>query len=145
MPSVLPHTSVPQNWSKSKPCQFPARTYWSASTTLRATARSNAHAKSAVVSSSTPGVCPTWIPRAVAASRSTLSTPTAKTDTARRRGAESSRAASTRSVSRQRRPSASRHAAWRSAEVGGDLPDHTSTSCSPRKRASASPGSLRVT
>ena len=74
----------------------------------RAAASISASAMSAVVSSSTSGVFPTGIPRAVAASRSTLSTPTAKFEIARRCGHASIWAASMRSASIVRRPSASR-------------------------------------
>src|SRR5580700_8616530 len=73
----------------------------------RATAISRVHAKSAVVSSSTPGVLLTATPRRVHASTSILSNPTAILATVRKCGAALKSSSSIFSVRRQIKPSLS--------------------------------------
>src|SRR5258706_334017 len=75
MPSVLPQTSVPHNWSKFHCRQAPERANRSPSTRRRATPIRRVHVKSAVVSSSTPGVFVTATLRSVHAGTSILSYP----------------------------------------------------------------------
>ena len=102
MPSVFPHTSVPHSWSRFHFVQAPDRAMRSPSTRRRATAISSVHAKSAVVSSRTPGVFVTATFRSVHAGTSILSKPTATLATIRRFGpAASSSSRSIFSVSRQ--------------------------------------------
>src|SRR4051794_16257317 len=145
MPSVAPARSAPRSPAGSHVFHSPPRTAAAPGTIRRARASRSANARSAVASVSTSGVLPTGIPRAAAASTSMLSVPTAMFAIARRRGAASSTAASTRSVTSVRRPSTSRARATRSSWAGGMSPGHSSTSCSARRRSSASNGSARVT
>ena len=70
IPSVAPCTSRPSSAAGSQRCsklQRPSRTKRSASTMRRAAASSSPNARSAVVSTRTPGVCPTGMPRERAA------------------------------------------------------------------------------
>jgi len=55
-PASSPKCPPPQSWSRFQPFQFPERASCSPSPSRRATAINSVHAKSAVVSSSTPGV-----------------------------------------------------------------------------------------
>jgi hypothetical protein len=77
MPSVASKTSCPSIMSIAQPWKLPVRVKLSASTTRRAVAISSVKAKSAVASSSTPGVFVTITLWAVAAPTSMLSKPTA--------------------------------------------------------------------
>ena len=77
IPSVAPLTAAPRYCPGSHVSQSPSRTAAIASGSLRAAASSSANVRSAVASVSTSGVLPTGMPRAEAASRSTLSYPTA--------------------------------------------------------------------
>ncbi len=70
----------------SQPGHLPARRSDSASQICRAAARISRNARSAVVSSSTPGVLVTAMPWAAAASRSMWSYPTATVATTFTRG-----------------------------------------------------------
>src|SRR5215472_15677765 len=107
-PSTAPCTSRPRYWSMSQPRHRPPRRSDSASHARRAAASTSRNARSAVVSSRTPGVLQTTTPCSAAASRSMLSWPTATFATTRRRGAPAaSTAASMRSVSRETIASAS--------------------------------------
>src|SRR5947199_1080555 len=107
IPSVFPHTSVPTSWSKSHPFQFPERASTSPSPSRRATAIISVHAKSAVVSSSTPGVFVAATPRFVHAATSILSNPTATFAAMRSFGAAFRNSSFTFSVSRHTSPSLS--------------------------------------
>jgi len=107
IPSDLPQTSAPQSWSRFHPFQFPERASCSPSPSRRATAIISVHAKSAVVSSSTPGVFVATTPRFVQACTSMLSNPTATFAAMRSFGAARSNPSSTFSVSRQTSPSLS--------------------------------------
>ena len=73
MPSVAPCTSWPVKPISSQVFHRPDRVNLSPSTTRRAVAMRIAHAMSAVVSVSTPGVFVTRMPRRVAAGTSMLS------------------------------------------------------------------------
>ena len=77
IPTVVSCRSRPSMKSGPQVVHSPRRTSASPSVSPRAMPSMSATARSAVLSVSTSGVCPTGIPRAVAASRSTLSTPTA--------------------------------------------------------------------
>src|SRR5450756_1517578 len=105
-----------------------------------------ANARSAVVSTSTPGVLPAGMPRAVSSGRSRLSVPTPAFDTTRSRGAASSKCASTRSVVIDSRPSArlSRGTSW--SRVGAAAPAYRTTSTCSASRSRPPPGNAgRVT
>src|SRR5665811_949854 len=105
-----------------------------------------ANARSAVVSTSTPGVLPAGMPRAVSSGRSRLSVPTPAFDTTRNRGAASSKCASTRSVVIESRPSArpSRGTSW--SRVGAASPAYRTTSTCSASRSRPAPGNAgRVT
>jgi len=77
MPTVASCRSRPSMRAGSQVSHSPWRTAPSPSSSRREMPSISARARSAVVSVSTPGVLPTGMPRSVAASRSTLSTPTA--------------------------------------------------------------------
>ena len=145
IPSVAVRSSRPR-WPRGSQVRHePSRARAAAVGRLRARARISASVRSAVASVSTPGVLPTAMPRAVAASTSMFSWPTAKFAIAHRSGAAAIRSASIRSVSRASSPSACRTPVRRSSPDGGRSPGQTSTSCSAARRSSALPGSLRVT
>ena len=77
MPTVAWLRSLPKSKSDCQPLDHcPVRIHRSASATRRVVAIINPTAKSAVLSTNTPGVCPTGMPAAVAAARSMWSTPT---------------------------------------------------------------------
>src|SRR5215469_4772564 len=101
IPRVFPHTSVPTSWSKSQPFQLPDRASTSPSSSRRPTAISSVQAKSAVVSSSTPGVFVATTPRFVHAATSILSKPTATFAVIFNFGAACSNSSFTFSVSKQ--------------------------------------------
>ena len=90
MPSVLPRSSLPVNFFFSHFCAFIAA---SAAGIGRASARMKAIASSATLMLLAPGAFITTMPRAVAASRSTLSTPVPARAMTRRRGAAAMRSA----------------------------------------------------
>src|SRR6267143_1162019 len=107
IPNVFPHTSVPTSWSRFQPCQIPDRASASPSPRRRATAIISVHAKSAVVSSSTPGVFVATTPRFVHAATSILSKPTATFAAIRSFGAPRKSSSLTFSVNKQTNPSLS--------------------------------------
>ena len=92
--TALPCTSAPKKRLPAGPVQFPSCTQRSASGSLRATANSEAQAKSAVVSSAGPGAFVAITPARVSASTSRLLYPAADTQTARSSVSPDSRSAS---------------------------------------------------
>ncbi len=145
MPSVAPKTSRPRSTAGPQVRHLPARTSRSPSAMRRAAAISSANARSAVASVSTPGVCPTAIPAAVAAAISMLSRPTARLLMTRSLGAAAIKAASTRSVTIVSSASAWRARRCSCAYGGGVARGQTSTIACWRSFAMASGAIARVT
>src|SRR5262249_15252419 len=122
MPSVLPRNSVPRNRFFSHFADFIAR---SAAGTDRASASISAQACSATLMLLAPGALTTRMPRLLAASTSTLSTPVPARAMIRRRGAASISRASTFVALRTSNASAS---ATSAASASGVRPDRASIS-----------------
>ena len=102
IPSVFSYSSTPENFERS---QAPPVSEACACGTLRASASSSAIVCSAAVITFDCGALATMIPRLVAASTSTLSTPTPALPTARNRAARAISGASSFVADRIRTPS----------------------------------------
>ena len=135
-PRVLPLSSAPRRPALS---QTPAFICASARATERARVSIRAQACSATLTLVAPGAFSTSTPRALAASRSTLSTPVPARATTRRRGAAARTPDVTRVALRTMRPSASA----RSAASVSARPAARSTTVQPsaRSRSAAEAGS----
>src|SRR5579872_3139994 len=125
-----------------QPPQRPERISLSPSTSRRAVTIRSANARSAVVSSSTPGVLVMITPAAVPAATSRLSKPTATIFTV---GSAASTRASIFSVSRQTSASLPRHSAISSSVDGARSCGQTLTSKCWRSNSSPASGILRLT
>src|SRR5579872_970285 len=128
-----------------QPPQRPERISLSPSTSRRAVTMSSANARSAVVSSSTPGVLVMITPAAVPAATSRLSKPTATLATIFTVGSAASTRASIFSVNRQTSASLPRHSAISSSVVGARSCGQTLTSKCWRSNSSPTSGILRLT
>src|SRR5215469_5885093 len=128
-----------------QPPHVPERMSLSASTMRRAVAMSRANARSAVVSSSTPGVFVMTTPAAVPAGMSRLSKPTATFATIFTVGNASSTDASTFSVKRQTSASLPRVCSMSSSRDGARSCGQTVTSKCSRSSFSPSVGMTRLT
>ena len=135
-PSVLPRSSIPTSRFFSQRFAF---IWLSASAMDRADESSRAKACSATLMLLAPGALTTRIPRALAASRSTLSTPAPARPTTFRRTACRSRSPSTRVALLTMSPSASASAA--ASPPGGRSACASTVQPSCRNRSAAEVGS----
>ena len=143
-PSVAPWTSRARCVPKPHPVHRPSRRSRSASLASRVAVRIRRKARSAVVSSSTPGVLQTVMPIVVAETTSMLSYPTAALATTRSRPLrpDSRTAASMRSVRWQTIPS---HSAAARASSSGErrIPSSRSTISWPASIRGSVPPSVK--